>query len=67
LLGWIDVKDEIRPEAKSVVDYLHSKNIKTILLSGDRRAKCEALAAQLNIDEVIAEQTPEQKLTKDSD
>ncbi len=64
LLGWIDVKDEIRPEAKSVIDYLHNKNIKTILLSGDRRTKCEALAAQLNIDEVIAEQTPEQKLQK---
>jgi Cu+-exporting ATPase len=43
LIGWIDVKDEIRPEAKSVIDYLHRKNIKTILLSGDRRAKCEAL------------------------
>jgi len=67
LIGWIDVKDEIRPEAKSVVDYLHSKNIKTILLSGDRRAKSEALAAQLNIDEVIAEQTPEQKLQKIAD
>ncbi|TMI87695.1 MAG: cadmium-translocating P-type ATPase [Bacteroidetes bacterium] len=67
LLGWIDVKDEIRPEAKSVIDYLHRKNIKTILLSGDRRAKCEALAAQLNIDEVIAEQTPEQKLQKIAD
>ena len=67
LLGWINIKDEIRPEAKSVVDYLHSKNIKTILLSGDRRAKCEALAAQLNIDEVIAEQTPEQKLQKIAD
>lgn len=67
LISWIDVKDEIRPEAKSVVDYLHSKNIKTILLSGDRRAKCEALAAQLNIDEVIAEQTPEQKLQKIAD
>ena len=64
LLGWIDVKDEIRPEAKSVINYLHSKNIKTILLSGDRRFKCEELAAQLNIDEVIAEQTPEQKLQK---
>jgi P-type Cu+ transporter len=62
LLGWIDVKDEIRAEAKTVINYLHSKNIKTILLSGDRRAKCEELAKQLNIDEVIAEQTPEQKL-----
>lgn len=67
LLGWIDVKDEVRPDAKAVVDYLHSKNIKTVLLSGDRRAKCEALAAQLNIDEVIAEQTPEQKLQKIAD
>jgi len=67
LLGWIDVKDEIRPEAKSVIDYLHGKKIKTILLSGDRRAKCEVLAKQLNIDEVIAEQTPEQKLQKIAD
>lgn len=64
LVGWIDVQDEIRPEAKSVIDYLHSKNIKTILLSGDRYAKCYQLASQLGIDTVIAEQTPEQKLVK---
>lgn len=62
LLGWIDVKDEIRPEAKMVIDYLHSKNIKTILLSGDRYDKTKQLGDQLGIDEVIAEQTPEQKL-----
>ena len=62
LVGWIDVQDEIRSEAKSVIDYLHSKNIKTILLSGDRYAKCYQLASQLGIDTVIAEQTPEQKL-----
>jgi len=64
LIGWIDVTDEIRPEAKSVINYLQSKNITTILLSGDRRSKCEALANELNIDEVFAEQTPEQKLQK---
>ena len=62
LLGWIDVKDEIRPEARSVVNYLHTKNIKTVLLSGDRYAKAKQLADELNIDEVIAEQSPEQKL-----
>jgi Cu+-exporting ATPase len=64
LLGWIDVKDEIRPEAKHVVSYLQSKNIKTILLSGDRLEKCLQLAKESGIDEVIAEQTPEQKLQK---
>jgi Cu+-exporting ATPase len=64
LLGWIDVKDEIRTEAKPVVDYLHSKGIKTILLSGDRYSKAKELADLLHIEEVIAEQTPEQKLQK---
>ncbi|MEO6612026.1 MAG: cation-translocating P-type ATPase [Chitinophagaceae bacterium] len=62
LAGWVDVKDETRPEAKSVIDYLHRKNIQTILLSGDRLANCQQLAEQLGIDTVIAEQTPEQKL-----
>jgi len=64
LLGWIDVKDEIRPEAKSVLEYLHKKNLHTVLLSGDRKEKCEVIAKELGIDEVIAEQTPEQKLDK---
>lgn len=61
LIGWIDVADEIRQEAKDVIAMLRSKNIKTILLSGDRKNKTEAVATQLGIDEVIAEQTPEQK------
>lgn len=64
LVGWLDMQDEIRPEATKVIDYLHSKKIKTILLSGDRRYKCEQIAAQLHIDVVIAEQTPEQKLQR---
>ncbi len=64
LVGWLDVSDTVRKEAKAVVDYLHSKNIKTILLSGDRTEKTKKLGAQLGIDEVIAEQTPEQKLNK---
>ncbi len=64
LLGWIDVTDELRPESKDVVNYLHSKGIKTILLSGDRLEKTTALGKLLGIDEVIAEQTPEQKLEK---
>lgn len=62
LIGWVDVKDELRAEAKTVVSYLHSRNIKTILLSGDRKQKTERIAQELGIDEVIAEQSPEQKL-----
>ncbi len=62
LVGWVDVKDEIRPESKAVISYFKAKNIKTILLSGDRQEKADSLAHELGIEEVIAEKTPEQKL-----
>ena len=64
LIGWINVADEIRPEAKQVVALLKSKSIKTILLSGDRKDKSQKVGDFLGIDEVVAEQTPEQKLEK---
>ena len=62
LLGWIDVADEIRAEAKEVIAILHSKGIKTILLSGDRKERCAQVAKAVGIDEVVAEQSPAQKL-----
>jgi P-type Cu+ transporter len=62
LMGWIDMQDEIRPEARQVIDFFRSRRIKTILLSGDRYQKSKDLADKLGIEEVIAEQSPEQKL-----
>jgi len=64
LIGWIDLVDEIRPEAYEVIRLLKAKGFTTILLSGDRKEKCEQVARQLGIDQVYAEQTPEQKLQK---
>lgn len=62
--GWVDVEDELRPEAPEMIERLHSKGIRTILLSGDKKDKAEKVALTLGIDEVIAEQTPQQKLEK---
>jgi Cu+-exporting ATPase len=64
LLGWVDLHDSIRPEAPAVVAYLHRKGIRTLLLSGDREAACLRVAEQTGIREVLAEQTPMQKLEK---
>jgi P-type Cu+ transporter len=64
LVGWIDIADELRPEAKAVIDYCKTKKIKTYLLSGDSYEKSKTIADQLGIDVVIAEQTPHQKLEK---
>jgi Cu+-exporting ATPase len=61
-VGWIDVADQIRPEAKEVVDQLHRQGISTILLSGDRAIKCQQVGKALGIQKIIAEQSPSEKL-----
>ena len=64
LIGWIDVADQIRPEAKEVVEQLHRQGIATILLSGDRKEKCRLVGEALGIQQIIAEQSPSDKLAK---
>lgn len=62
LAGWLDIEDEIKPEAAEAIGFLKSKGVKTVLLSGDRRKRCEEVAEALGIEEVYAEQLPDQKL-----
>ena len=64
LIGWIDVVDEVRAEAKDIIAQLKAKGINTILLSGDKKEKCIQIQQQLGIDEVFAEFNPQQKLEK---
>lgn len=60
----IDLKDELRPGAKEMISYFQQKGIETIMLSGDKKEKCEEAAIELGIDQVFAEHLPEQKLEK---
>jgi P-type Cu+ transporter len=62
LAATLDIADEIKPDAKSVIDFFRTKGIRTILLSGDREMKCKALASELGMDEVYAGKLPAEKL-----
>ncbi|MES2891337.1 MAG: cation-translocating P-type ATPase [Bacteroidota bacterium] len=62
LIGWFDMEDSIREEAKEVIDYLHRKRIRTILLSGDNVGRTTNIANALGIKEVFANKSPEEKL-----
>jgi Cu+-exporting ATPase len=64
LLGYIDVADEIRPEAKDVITTLKRMGLTPILLSGDKKEKCALVASELGITEFYYEQTPANKLDK---
>jgi Cu+-exporting ATPase len=60
--GGLNIEDELRPEAANTIKILHDIGYKTILLSGDRKVKVEAVGKEIGIDTVIAEQTPAQKM-----
>jgi Cu+-exporting ATPase len=62
LLGWIDFKDEIRPEAKTVIKMLKQKGFELSILSGDRKEKCQQVAKELGIKKVLSEKLPKEKL-----
>ncbi len=62
LIGWLDIEDEVKPDAREAIDFFKRKGIRTILLSGDRQARCDEVAGYLGIDQVYAEKLPHQKL-----
>jgi len=61
LLAFIALKDEIRKEAKEIINWIKSQNIKTTLLSGDILNRCNDIASELGIDTVLAQQLPTDK------
>ncbi len=62
LLGRIVLRDDIRPQAQGVVDELKRSGLRTVVLTGDRRAAGEHLKTELHLDEVRAELKPEEKV-----
>jgi P-type Cu+ transporter len=62
LAGWLDVEDEIKPEAGEAINFLKNRGIIPVLLSGDREKTCRKIAAELGIDEIYYEKKPQEKL-----
>jgi Cu2+-exporting ATPase len=60
-LGFIALADRLRDDARTLIDALRASGMRLTLLSGDRRAVAEAIAAQLGGMTVIAEVLPEDK------
>ncbi|MCB0697161.1 MAG: cadmium-translocating P-type ATPase [Chitinophagaceae bacterium] len=59
--GAIRISDALREDAKETISSLKEMGYTTILLSGDKKAKCEHIASLLGIDQVYAEHSPAQK------
>jgi Zn2+/Cd2+-exporting ATPase len=62
LLGRIILRDDIRPQAASIIDELRHEGLRSVVLTGDRNATAEHIKNELKLDDVRAELKPEQKV-----
>jgi Cu+-exporting ATPase len=67
LCGLISVSDTLKPESKEAIQQLHNQHLKVVMLTGDNQQAAATIAAQVNIDEILAEVRPEDKSSKIKD
>jgi len=59
--GIVAVADPIKESTPEAVKKLHAEGLRVVMLTGDNKATAQAVAAKLDIDEVVAEVLPDQK------
>lgn len=62
-IGVLAMSDILRPEAKGMVDRLHSMNTDIVLLTGDNQKTADYFARQVGIKQVRAQLLPEEKVS----
>ena len=60
-MGIIAMADTLRDTAKETVDYFKKNGLEPVLLTGDNEATARAIAAQLEITNVLAQVMPDEK------
>jgi len=63
LIAAFYLSDEVRPDAKILLNDLKQNNIHTMMLSGDNAAGCEKVQASLQLDEVHSALTASDKMS----
>ncbi len=59
--GLVAVSDPIKESTPEAIRKLHDEGMRVVMLTGDNKATAEAVAAKLDIDEVVAEVLPDEK------
>lgn len=62
IIGFLGVADPIKETTAEAIQKLHEEGVKVVMLTGDSKTTARAVAKRLEIDEVIAEVLPDQKV-----
>jgi len=60
--GILTVADPVKGSTLEAITALHKDNVQIVMLTGDSKTTAEAVASKLNIDQVIADVLPQQKV-----
>ena len=63
LIGVFEIEDTIRSDSADTIARLRRSGYRCVLVTGDRKEIADALAADLNIDQVHSEVLPDEKAT----
>ena len=61
IAGLMGIADPIKETTPAAIKTLQKEKIRVVMLTGDNRATAEAVAGQLNIDDIVADVLPEKK------
>ena len=64
LIATLNISDTLKSNTKEVLTQIIKAGYNTTLLSGDKKLKCETIAASLGIHNVYSEQLPQDKINK---
>lgn len=64
LIGVIAIADKIRPDSIKAINELHKMGLKVAILTGDGRNTAESIGRQANVDIVISDVLPSDKMNE---
>jgi Cd2+/Zn2+-exporting ATPase len=62
LLGLLLLRDQLRPEAPSLVSRLHEAGLRTVMLTGDKSGAAEQMGRLAGMGTILGQLTPAQKV-----
>jgi len=64
LIATLNITDQLKTNTTEVLNTIHNRGYNSVLLSGDKKEKCNSVATTLGITKVFSEQLPQDKISQ---